>query len=298
VKILEGHKGRVYGLAFSPDGGLLASCSADGTLRVWDGDSGKSFILASVHAQVIVGQPDATDFRAVAFTTDGQNVLSVQRQGGLEVWDVGTRRRVTTLIPPNRHLDVCSFAVSPRGDLVAATAAASALREPSVLRFFETGTWKGDVVPLGHDEQVRGVCFDPSGARLATEAGMFDVASRKRIGRTKYHAEALTWSPALPLLAGRMRNSIVLWHPGGKHLRTLSLERKQVQDFAFSPDGAYLVAVSNEEIVRTWDTHHGGEREGLAWRIGPLKCVAFSPDGDRAACGSQLGTILIWDWDL
>ena len=39
------------------------------------------------------------------------------------------------------------------------------------------------------------------------------------------------------------------------------------------------------------------ERAGFAWDIGPLRCVAFSPDGQRAACAGHRGVILVWDWD-
>ena len=36
---LEGHSGTIYGLAFIPDGSILASASSDHTLRMWDRNS-------------------------------------------------------------------------------------------------------------------------------------------------------------------------------------------------------------------------------------------------------------------
>ena len=41
---LEGHKGRVYGVAFSPDGKRLVSASVDSTIILWDVDNRKQLV--------------------------------------------------------------------------------------------------------------------------------------------------------------------------------------------------------------------------------------------------------------
>jgi WD40 repeat protein len=133
-----------------------------------------------------------------------------------------------------------------------------------------------------------------------TTVGVFDVRSAARLVEATFPGDRLQWSPTGAVVAGAGYGPAVwVCHADtGGRVVTLELERKYVQDFAFSPDGAYLVAVSNEELVRIWDTRDWSERQAMAWGIGKLKCVTFAPDGQRAACGSDRGTILIWDWDL
>lgn len=47
--VLEGHTDAVWGLAFCPTRGRLVSCSADGTIRLWD-PSGSPSCLSTYSA--------------------------------------------------------------------------------------------------------------------------------------------------------------------------------------------------------------------------------------------------------
>jgi WD40 repeat protein len=75
---LQGHKGRIWSLALSPDGCLLATASSDGTVRLWDLPAGRErggfdWKIGKVYA--------------VAFAPDGMRAAA----GGetqIVVWDV------------------------------------------------------------------------------------------------------------------------------------------------------------------------------------------------------------------
>jgi WD40 repeat protein len=287
MKTLTGHHGCVNDIAFSPDGRHLVSCGNDNTLRLWETHTGEGTILVEARGP----------FGRVAFTADGHHVLARPLGSGMRAWRVTRRRGVTTLIPCTSAIYPGGLAVAPKGGLVAAN---RWVPRPwrNVVRVWDTTTWKDSVLyETTENYSFAGLAFDPTGTRLATAVGVFDIGSGRRLVEQHIFSAALLWSPTAPLLAGAYGNMVVVRDADtGAHVTTLRLERKQIQDLAFSPDGASLAVVSNEEVVRVWDTRSWKEHSCLAWSIGKLKSIAFAPDGARAACAGHRGEILIWDW--
>lgn len=82
---LTGHKDFVSGLAFSPDGLILATGSMDGTIRLWDTASGAQRAMLPGHMQ------ETTD---VAFSSDGRTLASISQSESLKLWHIPTLREV------------------------------------------------------------------------------------------------------------------------------------------------------------------------------------------------------------
>jgi hypothetical protein len=82
-RILTGHKGDVYGAAFSPDGQLLASGGSDKTVRLWYPATGEHRRTLTGHTGWVLPQVSC-----VAFSPDGQLLASGGSDKTVRLWDL------------------------------------------------------------------------------------------------------------------------------------------------------------------------------------------------------------------
>jgi tetratricopeptide (TPR) repeat protein len=115
-RALQGHTGRVKGVAFSPDSKRLASGGADGVVRVWDTATGQELLS-------LRGHPGEVNL--VAFSADGRRLVT-SSYGPVRIWEAGSGP--DPLTPVGLTQPVTAAAFSPDGRRIVARTADGAVR--------------------------------------------------------------------------------------------------------------------------------------------------------------------------
>ncbi|XP_065511241.1 striatin-4 [Caloenas nicobarica] len=160
--VLRGHGDAVWAVALSPGGDRLASCSADGTVRLWDPRAAAP--LRTYHAQSEHGVPTSVTFSA----TQPCHLVVAFRTGVTALYDVTAARPLLLL---DTRGGAINQVVCHPGQPVVVTAG-----DDRAIRFLDTRA--GHVVHsmVAHLDAVTCLAIDPSGGFLMS--GSHDCSLR------------------------------------------------------------------------------------------------------------------------
>jgi WD40 repeat protein len=249
VRTLVGHTDYLLTVAFSPDGRLLASGSADRTVKTWNVGDGSLVTTLPVTrwvARSLTWSPDGrmlalndgavtmlwqaqgwqlrTTLQAggsqIAFSLNGLFIASIDGNE-VTVWGVQDGQPVISV-----RTSGYTFAWSPDGRFIAAPGTGSETKDIGVWRVQDGQR----VAKLeGHTARVHSIAWSPDGQTIASASG-----------------ERFTFdSPG--------DRTIWLWRRSDwQQIRSFRAHRDVITSLVFTPDHQQLISGSLDETIRWW----------------------------------------------
>ena len=308
----------VLGVAYSPDGRLLASSSWDKTVRIWDANNGRPI------SNPLVRHSD--ELGVLAFRPpDGRQLAVVAYDNTVRLWEVATGQAARTPLPGATGINTI-IAFSPDGRLLA-----TAGGNNKIVTVWDVTSGQEVWYVPGHADTLPVVAFSPDG-RLLASAGtdqavrIWDAATGRAIRTLRGHRAMLgsvTFSPDSRQLATAGNDAIVkIWDVTDLETNTgpicvpLGSHPQGVRGLSFSPDNATLASAGADGTVRVWGATGARQPRPLpalaiigsvsAWHpaIGPgvrvyeghrgaAAGVVYSPDGKRLVSAGEDGTVIV-----
>jgi len=298
LKTWTGHNAEILDLDLSPEGTILASASADKTIKLWDTENAiphwddgiysvrfrpvnrSATVLAAAgwDETIKLWQPNqdaGTLFKTLqghqstisdlAFTPNGEILASASWDQSIKLWQVDNGILLTTLNGHNDGVTSVAFTSTdnPQGQMLASGS------EDQTIKLWQVVNDQAQLLQTlsGHDDGITSLAFRPDGRLLAS--GSYD-------------------------------KSIKLWQANGKLLKTLKQHGLAITTVKFSPDGKKLASASWDNTIQLWQVKEQGNTvqvkplQTLSGHQGGVTSIDFSADGRFLASSSADATVKLW----
>lgn len=294
-RVLGGHEGEVYAVAYSPDERFLLSGGQDGTVRIWEAATGNQVAVLKEHTRCV---------NSIDFAPDGDTFVTASCDKTIKLWSLSRREVIRTLTNHTLEVDSCQFV--DEGRLLISVSRGEPhhqgpLPKEAIIWDMKSGNVRTDWPPPG--EKIHWLAWAQSGQTLVTNAdGIATVW--KRNGETWTASQQFggmdPWGGFISpdekyLLVPHWPNQMRTFDlSDGQLINQQDAHRWVARCVCFSPSGKLYATCA--ESVRLWDYPSGIPQ----FRFGSLTEVwrVAWPTSERSIAAACTDGVHVWELKL
>ncbi|HEY9768462.1 MAG TPA: AAA-like domain-containing protein [Coleofasciculaceae cyanobacterium] len=274
---LLGHSDRVYDIAVSTDGKLMATAATDNTVRLWK----KNTTGWQLH-KVLKGHDGwVVD---VAISPNAKTIASASRDRTVKLWNQNG-----TLIDTLQHPQALSSVAIGDNQIVTGS-------ENGKINIW----YKGKLIQTlsGHTAAVEAVIFTLGDKIIsASEDKTLKIWQAGKLiktltGHTEGVRAVAVTADGRKIISASRDKTLKIWDSDGTQIATLRGHLAPVYGVAVNPINNKIVSASADKTLKIWDSN-GTEMTTLRGHTSRVWDVAYTPDGNIASA-SWDKTVRLW----
>lgn len=304
----DAHASWVLAVDWEPGGTRIASTGADGTVRIWEADTGESLLTYRGHVRLLNKINLQATVYTVAWAPEGLRVASAGDGSNVYIWNAATGQTLTLYQNHSGLLpNVFAVAWSPDGKQIAT--ACSSIGFDKTVHIWDATTGQTLKRYDAHSGwtpnfSVLSLAWSSDGAHIAATCAdktirVWNAATGHLVSTYRFHSEwssHIAWSPDSQYLASAHTDHTVrIWDISTEtNIMTYRGHADTVRYVAWSPEGRSIATTANDRTVQIWEALTGDHIYTYQGHSHLVTSAAWSFDGTRIASASNDKTVQIW----
>jgi WD40 repeat protein len=279
----------VWSLAFSPDGKFIASGNNNGTIELFNRQTGDITKILSEHPNVI---------RSLVFIPQTNQLISGDGDGKIKVWN---RKNSNLQKQLTGHSgSIWDLAISADGQTLVSCS------QDETVRIWNLTTGEINTILFSHETVVYALAFSPDGQFFASAGKdkiikIWNLKDRKHLKSFIGHEDAVRAIAISPngqyLVSGSWDTTVKVWNlENGTLVTTFTGHQDRVVTIAISQDSQIIFSGSIDNTIKVWSINNGNLITTLSHHNNWILALAVSQQENLLVSSGKDQKIKIWQY--